>query len=400
MLCLAVSPLAKANAQGVSRIAFAEEAPTGEPVEPAPPAPAAPAETTSPAPAPMEVVEPAPPAEQQPAEKPGAQPAAKTPAAAQAVNKPAATPPLKSPPITEGATPLPLVEPQPAADINAGDIDAEKALPEFENGGSFVDDLLPGDVKQDPVLSIGEPAEPPISYRRAAQPGHRFRFGQTPLAHMNMLSAKLYNSIELPRFNHRDPDDPHRFTGAGEPLNGTSWRNRPLHFDLFFGGMFADDLVRRKISQSAGEFGGLRLGADFDHYWGIDFRYAAADLALTKHDSGASLGTSHNQFFDLQLVHYPWGDSKWRPFFAIGLGLANIDGANLSDMLVQIPIGAGLKYFWYPWLALRFDIYNNLTIPGHSIDTVNHGAFTIGIEWRFGGRRKSYYPHHPGKYIY
>ncbi len=358
-----------------------EKIPAGPPVADVP----LPAEVSDPAPPAAIVIE-APP--------PGSSPAV-------TVDPPAESkPPADAPPLPveeERKASSPLFEAPENASPQREIVEVEESLPEFENGGSVVDELLPEQTPPPDEYGVTQPFTSQPSGTLHSQP---MRIGPSPLAHMNMLRTRLHEMIRLPRFSHRDPDDPNRFTGAGEPLHGTSWRNRPLHVDLFFGGMFADDLVAGEISQSAGEFAGIRLGADFDHYWGVDFRYGAADLTLNSHRNGAPLGSSHNQFFDLQLVHYPWGDSRWRPFFAIGLGLMKVDGGSLNDTLVQIPIGVGLKYFWYPWLALRFDAYNNITIPGHSAETVNHGSFTIGVEWRFGGRRKSYFPHHPGKYIW
>jgi len=290
-------------------------------------------------------------------------------------------------------------------------------LPSFEDGGSLIDDIMRGGAAQSPAREYiddieGYPGEqrPPEITRQEVLPPEGVPLDGMPqngglaapgsFAAMCGLGSWVYNNIRLPRFAYRDPDDPNRHTGAGEPLNGTSWRNRPLHADVFFGGLFADDFVAGEVSQGAGEFAGVRIGADFDHFWGVDFRYALADLPLSDRATGHSRGSSHNQFYDLQLVHYPWGDSRWRPFFAIGLGLAKIESEIATESLVQIPLGLGLKYFWYPWLALRFDAYTNLTIPGHHIESVYHGSFTIGLEWRFGGRRKSYFPYHPGKYMY
>src|SRR5439155_10987161 len=48
--------------------------------------------------------------------------------------------------------------------------------------------------------------------------------------------------FDEPWFAHGDPNDPQRHIGLGQPLSGTSWRNRPIFFGMFVGGVMMDDL--------------------------------------------------------------------------------------------------------------------------------------------------------------
>ena len=73
-----------------------------------------------------------------------------------------------------------------------------------------------------------------------------------------------------PWFAHGDPNDPLRHIGIGQPLIGTSWRNRPIYFGSFVGGILMDDIQSHKIYQNDTAFVGLRIGYDFDHFWGLE----------------------------------------------------------------------------------------------------------------------------------
>lgn len=193
---------------------------------------------------------------------------------------------------------------------------------------------------------------------------------------------------------HRDPNDPHRHVGLGEPLLSTSWRNRPLYVNFFAGGLIGDELEPGVISQGGGFIAGGRFGGDFDHYWGLETRLAFSNLN-TEYIGGES-GQSFVSFFDASLLYHPWGDARWRPYLTLGLGMANYRydspaGARLSNSAMTLPWGIGLKYLLRPDVAVRFDLIDNFSFAGGAGFTAMHNvSFTGGIELRFGGRRTSY----------
>lgn len=204
-----------------------------------------------------------------------------------------------------------------------------------------------------------------------------------------------------PWFGHSDPNDPLRHVGLGQPLMGTSWRNRPLFFGLFLGGVLTDDLVSNRVDQNDTAFMGGRLGADFDHYWGVEFRYAFARPQLTTGEGVPIFGDGRDYFADIELVHYPWGDSRWRPYFLAGIGFQTFrfhdhNDQYVSEALLSIPLGAGLKYYWTPWFSLRFDFVDNIAIGNEHVSGMHNIGFMAGGEFRFGGRRQSYFPWHNG----
>lgn len=206
--------------------------------------------------------------------------------------------------------------------------------------------------------------------------------------------------IWLPQFGYRDPDDPLRHRGWGEPMIGTSWRNRPFAVDWAFGGTGTAGLTEN-ARQTGGTVGGYRLAYDFDHYWGVEWRHlwASANLRSTV-DVDYSATTQH-QFYDVSLIWYPWGDARWRPYAGLGLGMANYDffdgaGLKVDETMLTMPISAGMKYYIQPWAILRLDLSETIVFPGSDIDAHAQFMATVGTEFRFGGKRTKYYPWETG----
>jgi hypothetical protein len=212
-------------------------------------------------------------------------------------------------------------------------------------------------------------------------------------------SARRLGLFQRNWFGHSDPNDPYRHYGRGQPLVGTSWRNRPWYFGLFVGGVLNDDLIEGRVQQNNSTFLGMRLGWDFDHYWGLEARYAFA-RPETLNGAGVPLDDPARDYYgDVSLAYYPWGDSKWRPYLSAGLGFTsyrfeNDVGAMIRDSAFDIPLGVGLKYYYCNWFTIRLDIVNNITLATNTVDAMDNVSFMAGAEFRFGGRSPSYFPWH------
>jgi hypothetical protein len=207
-----------------------------------------------------------------------------------------------------------------------------------------------------------------------------------------------------PWFGHTDPNDPNRHIGLGKPLVGTSWRNRPVYFGLFLGGILFDDPIAGHVQQNNGALLGGRLGWDFDHYWGLEGRYAYSRVNIAD-GLGVPLDDSHNSFADLSLLYYPWGDSRWRPFLGAGIGLATYrfhddQQHRITDSLFTIPLGGGLKYYYSNAFTLRFDAYDNISFGDNTLDSMHNFSLSLGFELRFGSRSPSYFPWHGNTVIW
>lgn len=196
-------------------------------------------------------------------------------------------------------------------------------------------------------------------------------------------------------FRHSSTDGRH--TDRGVPLEYSSWLNRPYHVDWFLGPLLADNPAGDRVSQTNELLGGLRLGWDFDYYWGLEWRFAWADPNLV---SVSDIEVQSGRYFasDVDLLYYPWGDTKVRPYFLLGLGLNEIDtvrdetGLTQQVTLLGMPLGVGVLFPQTHWLAWRLEILDNLAFGNDGVDTMNNISFTAGMELRMGARPNSYWP--------
>ncbi len=209
------------------------------------------------------------------------------------------------------------------------------------------------------------------------------------------------DALVQPWFTHTDPNDPFRHVGVGRPLIGTSWLNRPWYVGAFIGGVLADDLIGSRVETNNSYFLGGRLGWDFDHYWGLEGRYAFSNPMLTDGEGNTLSDPAREYFVDVSLAYYPWGDSQWRPFFSGGLGFQTFrfrddEGQRVSQSLLSMPLGMGLKFYHSPWHTLRLEAYDNIAFGDGRLRTMQNFTLAAGIEFRFGGRPTSYFPWHGG----
>jgi hypothetical protein len=188
-----------------------------------------------------------------------------------------------------------------------------------------------------------------------------------------------------------------RNVGRGIPLEGTSWLNRPFHVDWFLGPLLGDDLISNRVSQDNVLFGGLRFGFDFDYFWGTEWRFAWADPRASFATPSEAPNDVRFVVSDIDVLYYPWGDSKVRPYLLWGLGVTQLGfvddtGFSRHATLVTMPFGAGVQYHQWPWLVWRLEILDNLAFGADQISTMNNVSLSVGMEWRLGARPASYWP--------
>lgn len=186
-----------------------------------------------------------------------------------------------------------------------------------------------------------------------------------------------------------------RFVNKSEPLLYSSWLNRPYHVDWFVGPLITDS-----PADSAGItndlLGGFRIGWDFDYYWGVEWRLGWASPNITF--PGVTEEINGRYFIgDVDFVYYPWGDTRVRPYFQIGLGVTEFrslhdDGTGIEATMLSMPFGLGVMFPQTHWLAWRLDLIDNLAFAGDGVDTMHNVSFTAGMEVRFGARPSSYWP--------
>lgn len=191
--------------------------------------------------------------------------------------------------------------------------------------------------------------------------------------------------------------DETRHVGWGRPLQGTSWRNRPVYIGWHVGGIWGDTLITDRLDQEEDLFGGYYLGWDFDHFWGVEARFSFTHLDLIDAGEPVSTRTNRSHFYDASLLYYPWGDAAWRPYLGVGVGLAHlrfVDDLDLgyADALLEFPLSIGCKYYFQNWLALKLTLTDNLVIGDSGLNTMHQWSLTGGVEVRFGGPPVSYFP--------
>jgi len=230
----------------------------------------------------------------------------------------------------------------------------------------------------------------------------------------------------------------HRFATAGpghggpayaadQPLLREEWLFRPFSVGWFMGGVAGGTLMDDWVNQESGFFGGYRLGWDYTRYWGCEMRFAFGWIELADSQRAIeaqqvaddAIGLPHDHPFrerfehrrdsdrflwDVSLLYYPWGDVTWRPYLLAGLGAARIDfldrlSVRRAETVFAVPLGAGVKYRCCDWLAFRVDVTDNIAF-GKEFNTVHDLAFTGGVEIRFGGTRKAYWPWNPGRHYW
>jgi hypothetical protein len=233
-------------------------------------------------------------------------------------------------------------------------------------------------------------SQPPASYPLAEEPWENYE--AAPMEDL-WLVPKLFR-----------PDAYGRHRGEGEPLVNASWLNRPYFAGFFLGGLEGDTLIAGEIDQSIGFFYGFRLGWDYDLYWGLETRLGFSELGLDFVNDPTIVGLSTDiVIWDTSLVYYPWGDSRWRPFASLGIGLVDFDyldedALRRSDAVVGIPLGFGLKYRHSDWITMRFEFMDNIALGERAdYETMNNLSLTGGLEFRFGGSRISYFPWNPSR---
>jgi len=196
-----------------------------------------------------------------------------------------------------------------------------------------------------------------------------------------------------------------RNVGRGQPLKNSSWSNRPYHVDWFVGQLLSSSLINNRVGQENSLFSGLRIGWDFDHFWGLEWRFGWADPDVEFSTPIAEPNTGSFFISDIDLVYYPWGDSKIRPYCLLGTGITRIkfrdeNSVNHDTTLMTIPYGVGIQFPQWPWLIWRFELLNNLAFGSDSLSTMSNISLTVGMEWRLGAKPSSYWPWRSSRYIW
>jgi hypothetical protein len=181
-----------------------------------------------------------------------------------------------------------------------------------------------------------------------------------------------------------DPTFYEQLWRPGDLVDDTHWLRRPWSAGLLFGTMDGDELGDG-VDQSSDWFYGLRVGNDFAPRWGWEFRSAFFSPDLVYAGQPGRQGIAHDWFLDMSVVHYPWGDTRIRPFWSVGLGAMQVKfdsetTRDVSEWMLDAPIAIGCKYFARPWLALRCEGGDTICLGAENIDVGQNWFFSVGAE--------------------
>lgn len=222
-------------------------------------------------------------------------------------------------------------------------------------------------------------------------PGSTLQMGE-PYSEEELLT---FDWLRLAGLRHSSTDGRH--IGRGIPLEGASWLNRPYHADWFAGPLLSDDLIENRVHQDNELFGGIRFGWDFDYFWGVECRFGWSNPNVQYNEPQAVADNGSYFVSDVDFIYYPWGDSKIRPYYLLGLGLAHIDfvdheNHNFNTTLLTMPLGIGVRFHQWSWLAWRLEFLDNLSYGADGVETMHNLSLTAGMELRLGARPNSYWP--------
>ena len=78
--------------------------------------------------------------------------------------------------------------------------------------------------------------------------------------------------------------------------------------------MASQPTIRPGLAQRRASSAASAPAWDLNHYWGMETRFAWSTGHFTDRLLGGEINCSTNTFFwDLDLLYYPWGDTRWRP---------------------------------------------------------------------------------------
>jgi hypothetical protein len=205
-------------------------------------------------------------------------------------------------------------------------------------------------------------------------------------------------------WSHLLPPSNGRYRPIGNPLLRESWLNRPLYFGLLSGGVFNSNPINNHVDGTPGFLWGFRLGWDVDYFWGVETRVAYSISGVERPGQIGTLSNMRSLYWDSDILWYPWGDTQWRPFFLLGLGLVDYKfvadtGFQVHQTAFELPFGGGLKYRHNARWTFRFDVTDNLTFAsGGGINAMNNVSILGSIEAHFGiGAKRSYWPWNPAR---
>lgn len=166
------------------------------------------------------------------------------------------------------------------------------------------------------------------------------------------------------------------------------------------GTLSGDPLVKNRLDQETGFTYFKRVGWDANEHFGWELRFSETWLPLSDSSGRLTTRMDHVLLGDVNLLVYPWGDRRIRPFVSLGTGVADFNFEDQNQIrhvpLWGLPIGIGLKYLWNDSFALRADFMDNVAFGRSEVATMHNTSFVLGGELRIGNLRRHLNPWYRG----
>ncbi|NMC21185.1 MAG: hypothetical protein GYA33_12295 [Thermogutta sp.] len=201
-----------------------------------------------------------------------------------------------------------------------------------------------------------------------------------------------------------------------------SWLEEPVSGGMAVGYFQGSALIDDWVDEDAGLIGTGRLGWDFAPNLGLETRLSfgsvelsdsfAAVTARSAADDAAGLSVTdplRRQFtdrnatafqWDVSLLYYPTDYHPARFYLLWGAGLTRMDftdrfGESYEGTYFTMPVGFGIKFRRLTDPVFRLEFTDNIVFPSR-FNVTHHLALTAGLEFRWGGPRRRYWPWNPG----
>ena len=183
------------------------------------------------------------------------------------------------------------------------------------------------------------------------------------------------------------------------PVLSEPWSQRPLAAGMFTGILWGDVSMGENVTLDSGLIFGGRFGWDFDERWAWEGRVGFASLNVEYPGTVRPSTVADAILWDLQLQVAIFTRPRLKTYFAFGAGMGFFDLVDpyevaITETVITVPIGLGLKYRYDDWIALRLDFADNLSLGNHSsgLSNVHNLSLVGGLEIRFGGYQRDYWP--------
>ncbi len=201
-----------------------------------------------------------------------------------------------------------------------------------------------------------------------------------------------------------------------------SWLEEPISGGMAVGYFQGTALIDDWVQEKAGLVGTGRLGWDFAPNLGLETRLSFGSLELSDSfaavaarwaaDTAAGLSetdplrrrfTDRNATafqWDVSLLYYPTDYHPARFYLLWGAGLTRMDftdrfGESYEGTYFTMPVGFGIKFRRLTDPVFRLEFTDNIVFPSR-FNVTHHLALTAGLEFRWGGPRRRYWPWNPG----